>query len=53
MDKKRWIPVPYYYTSPLSKLKTPENIKCHKPGYIPQYLRDAKANDSKNNALKS
>lgn len=53
MDKKRWIPVPYYYNSPLAKFKTNDSVKCHKLGYIPQYLKDAKANDSKNNALKS
>ena len=46
MDKKRWVPVPYYYNSPLSKVKNQENVKCHKPGYIPKYLKDAKTNEN-------
>ncbi len=50
MDKKRWVPIPYYYNSPLAKLKE-HNIKCHKPGYIPKYLREAKANET--NTLKN
>lgn len=49
MDNKRWVPVPYYYNSPLSKLKKQENVKCHKLGHIPEYLRAAKAKVDKKN----
>jgi hypothetical protein len=53
MDNKRWVPVPYYHNSPLAKLKESGNLKTHKLGYIPKYLKDAKANDTKNNAYKT
>ena len=46
MDKPRWVPVPYYYNSPLAK-RTKINTKHqHKLGYIPEYLRAAKANEN-------
>jgi len=49
MEKKRWVPVPYYYNSPLSKVKNTEINRLHKPGHIPEYLKIAKENDAKNN----
>jgi hypothetical protein len=38
MPEKRWVPVPYYYTSPLAKVKAPTALP-HPLGYIPKYLR--------------
>jgi hypothetical protein len=35
---KPWVPVPYYYTSPLAKVKPPTALP-HPLGYIPKYLR--------------
>ena len=36
--KKAWIPVPYYYNSPLSKLSIPTKLP-HKLGYIPKFIK--------------
>lgn len=34
-----WSPVPYYYTSPLEKLKPLSAKLPHSLGYIPKYLK--------------
>jgi hypothetical protein len=36
--KKAWVPVPYYYNSPLSKLSIPTKLP-HKLGYIPKFIK--------------
>lgn len=36
--EKRWVPVPYYYTGPLAKVKPPTKLP-HPLGYIPKYLK--------------
>jgi hypothetical protein len=47
MVYKRWVPVPYYYNGPLSKVKTPVDIP-HKLGHIPSYLIKHKSEKDKN-----
>lgn len=32
-----WVPIPYYYKSPLANLPAPTNLP-HKLGFIPKYL---------------
>ena len=36
--KPRWVPVPYYYNSPLSKVEPPKKLP-HKPGFIPDFSK--------------
>jgi hypothetical protein len=42
MPEKRWFPVPYYYTSPLAKVKSTTALP-HPLGYIPKYLRKVRS----------
>ena len=35
---QRWVPVPYYFSSPLSKLKPLPPTLPHKLGFIPKFL---------------
>ena len=35
-----WMPVPYYYTGPLNKIKVP-TVLPHKLGYLPPYIKKA------------
>jgi len=36
-----WVPIPYYYKSPLASLPAPTKL-AHKLGYIPKYLKEKK-----------
>jgi len=36
--EKRWVPIPYYYTGPLAKVKPLKELP-HPLGYIPNYLK--------------
>jgi hypothetical protein len=40
MLRATWVPIPYYYASPLAKLPPVTNKLPHKLGYIPKYLKE-------------
>jgi hypothetical protein len=42
MLKPRWIPVPYYNNSPLSKVPAITSKLPHKLGFIPKYIKGDK-----------
>lgn len=46
--KPTWVPIPYYYSSPLAKQKIGDSKTQHKLGFIPKYLLDARAKDTVN-----
>jgi hypothetical protein len=37
--KRRWLPLPIYYNSPLSKNETIPTHIPHKPGYMPDFYK--------------